>query len=183
MDSDEIVELHDGSRVIVRPVELEDRERFVRGFERFGPQSRYRRFLGFKKRLSESELAFFTEVDHHDHEALGALEADTGDGVGVARYVRLHSSTAAEASVAVIDAWHGRGVGGVLLGRLAERARAEGVERFVATVLAENRAMLRVFERLGPVTVRHRSEVLELEVELPGRAAPTAGPDAPRARA
>jgi L-amino acid N-acyltransferase YncA len=83
----------------------------------------------------------------------------------------------------VIDAWHGRGVGGVLLGRLAERARAEGVERFVATVLAENRAMLRVFERLGPVTVRHRSEVLELEVELPGRAAPTAGPDAPRARA
>ena len=87
--------------------------------------------------------------------------------------------------MAVIDAWQGGG------GRRARRAaraararaRAEGVERFVATLLAENRAMLRLFERLGPVTVRHRRGVLELEVGLPGRAGATAGPGAPRARA
>src|SRR4051794_21670227 len=176
MGLNEIVEPPDGSRVTVRQVQPDDRERFVRGFERFGPESRYRRFLGFKKRLSEDELRFFTEVDHHDHEALGALDAVTGDGVGVARYLRDPGEESAEASVAVIDAWQGRGVGRVLLERLAQRARDEGVSCFLAVMLPENRAMLRRFEALGPTTVHHREGLLELEVDLLRRAAPTGGP-------
>ena len=185
MESPDVVELRDGSCIVVRPVQPDDRERFVRGFERFGPESRYRRFLGFKKRLSEDELRFFTEVDHHDHEAIGAHDAYTGDGVGVARYVRGADHSAAEASVAVVDAWQGRGVGRVLLDRLAARARAEGVERFVAALLPENRAMRTLFERLGPVTAQHADGMLELEIALLDEAAPaaTAGPVAPRARA
>ncbi len=35
-----------------------------------------------------NELAFFTEIDHVDHEAIGAMDPATGQGVGVARYVR-----------------------------------------------------------------------------------------------
>ena len=186
MESQDVVELRDGSCMVVRPVRAEDRERFVRGFERLGAESRYRRFLGFKKRLSDAELEFFTKVDHHGHEALGGLDAYTGDGVGVARYVSGDDPSVAEASVAVIDAWQGRGVGGVLLERLAGRARDEGVERFVAALLPENRAMRRLFERLGPVTSRHVNGMLELEIGLREEAlasAATGGPAAPRARA
>ena len=79
-------------RGAIRPGRAEDKELFVAGWERFGEESRYRRFMGAKGGLSERDLAYFTEVDHADHEALGALDAETGEGVGVARYVRLADS-------------------------------------------------------------------------------------------
>jgi hypothetical protein len=46
------------------------------------------RFLTSKQALSPAELRYSTDVDHHDHEALGALNHPGGRGVGVARYVR-----------------------------------------------------------------------------------------------
>jgi GNAT superfamily N-acetyltransferase len=115
--------LRDGSRIVVRPVVPEDRPRFVASWERFGEESRTRRFMGVKKRLSSAELTFFTELDHEDHEAIGALDAKTGDGIGVARYIRdPDQRDVAEAAVSVID-WQGRGLGAVLLERLARQAR------------------------------------------------------------
>jgi len=78
--------------------------------------------MGHKKPLADEELAFLTKVDHHDHEAIGALGADGTCGVGVARYLRLGPGVAA-AAVAVVDDWQRRGVGGLVLERLAARAR------------------------------------------------------------
>jgi RimJ/RimL family protein N-acetyltransferase len=160
--------LRDGSRIVVRPVVPEDRPRFVESWERFGEESRMRRFMGVKKRLSAEELTFFTELDHEDHEAIGALDAETGAGIGVARYIRdPDRREVAEAAVSVIDAWHGRGLGGVLLERLARRAREQGIRRFSAELMADNRAMLRLFERLGAMEVRRDDGDLEIDVELP----------------
>jgi GNAT superfamily N-acetyltransferase len=87
------------------------------------------RFLMTKKQLSPAELRYFTDVDHHDHEALGALNAD-GRGVGIARYIRdAGDPHAAEITITIIDDWHGRGLGTGLLTRLSARARArsEGI--------------------------------------------------------
>ena len=47
------------------------------------------------------------------------------------------------------DAHQGRGIGSVLLEHLAAAARESGVRRFQAVVLAENRAMMRVFREAG----------------------------------
>ena len=38
--------------------------------------------------LTSSQLAYLTEVDHRDHEALVAIDMAAGDSVGVGRYVR-----------------------------------------------------------------------------------------------
>ncbi len=75
--------------MLIRPVQPGDKELFARAWERFGEESRYRRFLGAKATLTRHDLQYFTEVDHVDHEAIGARDAETGEGVGVARYVRL----------------------------------------------------------------------------------------------
>ena len=40
------VERRDGSRVVIRPIEPDDRAARLEGFERLGPESRYRRFFG-----------------------------------------------------------------------------------------------------------------------------------------
>src|SRR4051794_8905013 len=135
----ELVDLPDGSEVIVRPVRPEDKPLFAAGWERFGDESRYRRFMGHKAALTNRDLEFFTELDHVDHEALGAIEPRTGEGLGVARYMRNPGRPeTAEAAVAVIDSWQGRGLGGVLVRRLCRRASANGIHTFTASLLTGN---------------------------------------------
>jgi GNAT superfamily N-acetyltransferase len=165
----EVVTLRDGADVLVRPVRPEDKPLFVRGFEHFGRQSRYLRFLGMKQRLTTDDLAFFTEIDQRDHDAIGALDPATGDGLGVARAVRVPDRPAvAEAAVAVIDEWQGRGLGGVLLRRLTARASEHGIRCFTATLFINNRSMLHLFERLGPVHVRAtHAGSMQIDIELP----------------
>jgi GNAT superfamily N-acetyltransferase len=167
----ENVTLRDGSHVLVRPVRPDDKPLFVAGFERLSDESRYLRFMGHKKALSLRDLEFFTELDHADHAAIGALDPFTGEGLAVARYTRYPDEPAlAEAAVVVIDAWQGRGLGSVLLERLVERARAHGIERFCASLFTDNRAMLALFERIGEVeVVGHEGHSMEIDVALPVR--------------
>ena len=162
------VELRDGSLVCIRPIEPDDKGALGRGFDRLSEQSRYQRFLGTMTRLSDKTLAYLTEVDHHDHEALIALDEAADEPVGVARYVRAGDSReSAEAAVAVVDEWQGRGLGTALLELLSERAREEGVSRFTAYVLGSNRTMLELLRELGPVRVVDSSAgTLELVAEL-----------------
>src|SRR5664279_2996756 len=80
--------LRDGSRVRLRQGHSSDRQLLLRGFARLSPESRYRRFLAAMPELSEEMVRYLTEIDHHDHEAIVALDERTGEGIGVARYVR-----------------------------------------------------------------------------------------------
>src|SRR4051794_1367788 len=119
--------LRDGEPILIRPIRPEDREELAAGMERLSPESRYRRFFTPTSGLSPTELSYLTEVDHHDHEALVAVEPGTEHGIGVARFVRSPADDElAEVAVAVADSWHNRGVATALLARLAERAREEG---------------------------------------------------------
>ena len=160
------VALRDGSRVVIRPIEPDDRDALAAGFERLSPESRYRRFFGPMPRLSKSYLDYLTQVDHHDHEALVAVDEATGDGVGVARYVRT-AADVAEPAVVVDDAWQGRGAASALLDALAERAREEGIARFEAPVLASNRDAISVLKRLGTTTQRPEGREINLTIDLP----------------
>ena len=171
----ELQRLRDGGEVLVRAVQPEDKPLFARGWERFGDESRYRRFMGAKRRLTTTELSFFTEIDHVDHEALGALDPASGEGLGVARYVRdLERPHAAEAAVSVIDSMQGRGLGGILLRRLCDRAAANGIRVFTAGLLTTNHSMLRLFEKLGEVRVTGRDgPETHIDVELQVSDAPT----------
>lgn len=164
----EAVELRDGAEVLIRAVRARDKPLFAAGFQQLSDDSRYRRFMGHKRGLSIRELAFLTDVDHVRHEAIGAIDPLGPAGIGVARYVRPEDGEErAEAAVAIVDAWQGRGLGGILLTRLRDRALANGIDTFMATLLVENTAMLTLFRRLGPVTVRARDgHTLDIDVQL-----------------
>lgn len=161
------VRIRDGAQVDVRPIEPGDKDALRDGFAKLSPESRYERFLSPLDQLSNSMLRYFTEVDHHDHEALVAFDMD-GRAVGVARYVREENPDIAEAAIIVADDWHGRGLGTALLHELAERARQEGVARFSALVLARNEDMIDMLFRLGPAKIVDRSNgTVQIEAELP----------------
>jgi RimJ/RimL family protein N-acetyltransferase len=165
----EHVVLRDGSEVLIRPVRPEDKPLFVAGWAHLSEQTVYRRFLQPRDSLKVDELAFFTEIDHVDHEAIGALAGDTREGVGVARYVRdKERPHVAEAAVIVVDAWQSRGLGGKLLRRLTARAKENRIRVFSGVMFAENEAMLNLFQQLGEVEVTRRDgAVIEIGVELP----------------
>jgi RimJ/RimL family protein N-acetyltransferase/nucleotide-binding universal stress UspA family protein len=163
---DQVAQLSDGTPVLVRPIEPEDREALRAGFERLSPESRYRRFFAPVPRLRERDLDYLTVVDHHDHEALVAFAQDSGEGIGVARFVRT-AADEAEPAIVVADDWQGRGLAALLLDALVDRAREEGVRRFVAPVLADNKAAIAVMERLGEASRRDLGREVELSITLP----------------
>jgi GNAT superfamily N-acetyltransferase len=164
------VRLPGGERILVRPVAPDDKPLLAAGFERLSPQTRYRRFFAPLQGLSPTDLRYLTEIDHRDHEALAAIDPATGTLVGVARYVRGVEPELAEVSVVVGDDWQRRGIATVLLERLAQRGRAEGLTHFVALVMSENREALELFEHLragSDPPRRSASGHLELVIELP----------------
>src|SRR5262249_12412150 len=130
-----LVALREGSRVLIRPVHSTDAALVADGFARLSPRSRQLRFLTAKKQLSGAELRSLTDVDHHDHEALVAVNPADGRGVGIARYIRHAGDPhAAEIAVTIVDDWQGRGLGTELVTRLSGRARHAGICRFTALV-------------------------------------------------
>jgi GNAT superfamily N-acetyltransferase len=168
----ETAALRDGSGVTLRLVRPDDKELLRRGFDRLSSRSRYRRFLAAKTRLTDAELAYLTEVDGHDHFAIGAVaEGADGreEGVAIARFIRSQSDPrAAEVAVAVVDDWQGKGLGTLLLLRLVAAARERGIERFAGQVLASNQAVRDVLAQLpaGVHAVASGGE-LAVEVDLP----------------
>src|ERR1035437_10217624 len=116
------ITLRSGQRVLVRALRPDDGPGLAEAFEQLSETSRYRRFFAVKPHLSEQSLAYFTDVDHHDHEALVAVAPDS---------------------------WQRRGLGTVLLRELAQRAAEEGIRHFTAEILAENQTMLTLAHRLG----------------------------------
>jgi RimJ/RimL family protein N-acetyltransferase len=162
----DLTHLRDGASVLIRPITPEDRGLLQSGFERLSDRSRYMRFQAPMSALSEEQLSYLTAVDHHDHEALVAIEPATDQAVGVARFVRVTDGVA-ECAIVVADDWQGRGLATELLDQLVERAHDEGVERFTAIVLAENADALRLLERLGDVVQRSYGSQVELEIALP----------------
>jgi GNAT superfamily N-acetyltransferase len=166
--------LRSGDEVLVRPIGPDDKGRLVDAFERSSPESRYRRFFSPTPRLSAAQLRYLTEIDHHGHEALQAVDPQTEQGLGVARFVRSPDDpTVAEVAVAVVDDWQGRGLASALLQDLAARAREEGIARFSASVLAENDPIMKLFRGFGDVHVTSRDQgVVELLMDLPEEGIP-----------
>lgn len=140
----------------------------MRAFERMSERSRYRRFFTAMRELGPGTLAYLTEVDQQDHVAIIALDDADLEAVGVARFVRSQTDPhSAEAAVTVIDDWQGRGLGHVLLRRLASLARRGGVHRFTAVVKVENPAAIDLLRGVGRAEVSRAGSELELLIELP----------------
>ena len=188
---EEVVELPCGTQVALRLLHPDDGPRLLRGLARMSPESRYMRFMVDRTDLSESELRFLCEVDGHDHFAIGAAVGG-GDGepegVAVARFVRLRDAPhAAEPAIAVIDDYQGRGLGRILLHRLASAALERGVTTFRCEFLPSNRRIRYMLSRIGRMQILREDGLgvtmdLELQPEriVPPRISPPRS--APRAR-
>ena len=125
----------------------------------------YRRYFSPKPELSDRDLDHFTHIDMTDRVAL-AVESH-GEFIAWSSYERWPGRSEAEAAFMVDDDHQGEGIATLMLEHLAAIARSNGIDRFTAEVLADNRPMLAVFAKAGwPLQRRFDSGVVDLDWEL-----------------
>ena len=162
-------QLPDGTPLLIRPIEPDDKELLARGFEQLSPSSRYRRFFHQVDHLSDAQLRYLTEVDGTDHNAfVCVLRDEPAEGVGVARWIRLPDDHGvAEGAVTVVDRYQGLGVGRTLLYVLGRDAISKGIGAFRAWIVGENTPMLKILVSLGAKPGRWEQGTMEVVLPLP----------------
>jgi GNAT superfamily N-acetyltransferase len=133
--------LRDGVTVLLRRLEPADIDAVIALHDTLSDRERYLRFFMMHPAYLKAVAHKLTEGNGEDY-ALGAFES--GILIGVANYVVCGRPAIAEVAIVVAHHDHLRGVGTVLLLRLAQVARANGIQRFVAGVLTTNHLMFKV---------------------------------------
>jgi RimJ/RimL family protein N-acetyltransferase len=136
------ITLRDGTPVHIRPIRPEDDHVLVELFQHLSAQSIYQRFFTAMPELTPGMARYLSNVNATNRLALVAESA--GELIGVGRYERTSDPGLVELALLVADAWQGRGLGRILLREVLRAADANGIHRFRADVLAENRRMLRL---------------------------------------
>ena len=150
-------EMHDGTPIVVRPIRPEDEPLMVKFHESLSEESVYMRYFHMMKldqRTAHERLTRICFIDYDREMALVAERTDRETGereiLGVSRLSRRGAAPGeAEFSVLVSDRFQRRGLGTLLLSRLLEVGRAEGLRHITAEILLDNRPMQRISERLG----------------------------------
>jgi acetyltransferase len=145
----------DGTEVTIRPIRPEDEPLMAAFHERLSQHSVYFRYfhmVSLSQRTAHERLTRMCFIDYDRAIALVAEREDPKDGrelLGIGRLTRVHGTNDAEAAIVVRDDFQRRGLGTELLRRLIKIGRQEKIERIAADILAENRAMQLICQRLG----------------------------------
>ncbi len=159
------VVLGDGNTAVIRPITPSDAPALAQFHEAQSPDSRYLRFFSPKPSLSDDELTRFTTINFVDRVAF--VVEQHGDFIAWASYERWQNREDAEVAFMVADDHFGKGIATLLLEHLAAVARHNGITRFTAQTLGNNRSMLAVFSKAGwPVHRRFDSGVIDVDFDL-----------------
>ena len=119
--------------------------------------------LEWLDRFAKSALA---GVDRLGVQPIAAFAPD-GVTVGIAGCLPVSQSASAEVTVAVAEAWQGRGIATALLERVAASARSADIEQLTARCLASDDTLIRMLSRLGPTTVEpSRVGLVSVRIDL-----------------
>lgn len=164
----EDVYLRDGRRVHLRPIRPDDADLLVEANERLSPASRHFRWFTSRPHLSSEMAGYLAEVDFRSRFAIAATVVEDGVEriVAVTRFDLAPDEAVAEFALTVRDDYQGAGLGTLLWHRLVELARARGVRRLTAVVLAGNQRMIDLLRKQGVSAGVVESGVVEFGISL-----------------
>jgi acetyl coenzyme A synthetase (ADP forming)-like protein len=142
--------LRDGTTATIRPARPEDKAAMIRFFASLSEGSRVHRFFSLAA-PKDQLIEFFCDSSKPQKQlSLVVLrQLEKGPGIVATGSYVARDETTAEIALAVDDRFQDKGVGTLLLERLALLAVSNGFLRFWAVTSAENQAMLNVFRRSG----------------------------------
>ena len=141
--------LRSGRKVFVRPVRPEDEELFLEFLKHVSDEDLRLRFFAPIREFSHAFLAKLIQIDYARAIAFVALDAGTGEMIGV---VRLHADAnheTGEYAILLRSDLKGQGLGWELMRLTIEWARADGLSVIEGQVLRENTVMLDMARALG----------------------------------
>jgi RimJ/RimL family protein N-acetyltransferase len=141
-----------GLNLFLRPAKLSDEPLLKDFFYSLSDQSMYQRFVSARKDMPHERLQEFVAIDYCNQMVILAViseELKPDKMVGVGQYSADQATHMANVALVVADDYQGRGVGAEILTHLTQLAKRQGFLGFTAEVLAENKPMLHLFERLG----------------------------------
>jgi GNAT superfamily N-acetyltransferase len=143
--------LRDHTRVVIRPLTRKDAAREREFIESLSPESLRFRILGQVRHPSIELIQQLTDIDYQRDVAFAAVVPHDGDEriLGVSRYSTSADGVSCECAVTVLDDWHRKGLGTLLMRHLIEVARARGIVFMVSVDSAENVEMGDLARYLG----------------------------------
>ena len=140
------VVLRDGRTCHIRPIRHADKEALLEFHRNLSQDTLYTRFFSISPDLAVRDVDRLLTVDHRTRVGLIAFMGERVIGLG-----SYDGANRAEAEIAftIGDDNQGRGLGSVLLEHLAAIARENGIHRFKAEVLPDNKRMLQTFTAAG----------------------------------
>ena len=137
--------LRDGSTLRLQTPSPADFDELKAFYDGLSWESQFLRFRGYPR----TDLVARLEADASGARRVALIGRQSGRVVAAAAYIELREKDVAEVSFAVADELQRRGIGTRMLEQLASVGAERGIRRFDAEVMAENRAMMRLFEQAG----------------------------------
>jgi hypothetical protein len=142
--------LRHGLRVAVRPMQPGDRAELIAGFEHLSEQSRYRRFMTGKPRLSAGDIHQLLDTDELALVLVWPRTSCEDIVLGIAHAIRLPDQpSTAEFCIILTDEIQGQGAGRLLTRSLAREAAAADITHLTGYMLADNEAPARLLKGVG----------------------------------
>lgn len=141
--------LSDGMSINVRPIKPSD-ERALQKFKySLSDEDVFMRFMTTGTRFTHNKILPLTVIDYYNHMAIVATTGPPGSEeiVGVARYYNNPKNNIAEVAFTVHEKYRRRKIGTFLLKHLTKIAKEHGIKGFMASILAKNKAMMRLFHK------------------------------------
>ena len=164
--------LKDGTRVTIRAIRPDDRDRIATAFRHLDRESVYTRFFTYKSELTGAELGRIASIDFLRRVVL-VVTTETGKDeiiIGSGSLAVIDTSDdvrSAEVAFTVEEDYQGFGIAGRLLAHLAGIARERHIRRLEADVLSNNKPMLAVFARSGlPMQKTREGGVVHVSLAL-----------------
>jgi acetyltransferase len=143
------LELVDGTKSFVRPLRPEDEPLLLKFLKRVTADDLRLRFFAPIRHFNHAFLARLTQLDYARAIAFAALDAASGDFVGVVRLYTDSNYENGEYAVLVRSDLKGRGIGWKLMELIIRYARSENLKCIEGQVLQENTSMLDMCRELG----------------------------------
>jgi GNAT superfamily N-acetyltransferase len=152
-----------------RPIGPSDKELLQDGFSQLTEKSKYLRFFALRKKLSEYQLNYFTEVDGTNSVAWGIADEtnEVPKPAGVGRFIRLSDDPdVAEVAITVVDAYQKKGLGRMLFAILNILAAQVGVKTFRYYVLTENTFVLAILKNFDILKQVNEGQVVIVDTQV-----------------
>jgi acetyltransferase len=148
----EKVTLKDGTEVLIRKIEPEDGPKLIEMFDHLSDETKYTRFMKFRKSIEEDELEPFLVSDNKNFAIVAEVNNDNGGNFLIAdgRYVLDKPPDKATVAIIVRDDYQRKGLAHQMLSILIDVAKEDNnIKYFHGEILLENSKMLNFIKKTG----------------------------------